>query len=72
MPAAAEPRSDVVDRLERALERAKSGDIQGVQIAIMHADGMVSLLRAGTCNYAMVGILTAAASEMALALNDDD
>jgi hypothetical protein len=72
MPTAAEPSDAVIERLEKALDRARSGDIQGVQIAIMHADGLVSLLRAGTINYALVGMLTAAASEMALVLNDDD
>jgi hypothetical protein len=67
-----EPKPDVIESLETALERAKAGDIQGVQIAIMHADGLSSLLRAGGSSYSLVGMLTAAAAEMAIELGKAD
>lgn len=63
--AAAERRQQVIDQLEELLERAKSGDIQGVQIVTLHSDGTVGYWPGGLIQYNLIGRMFAAAADMA-------
>lgn len=62
------PNENIVEKIERLLEQAKSGEIQGVQmIALLH-DGCVQHQCAGAVQYNVVGMLFAAAQECVKAL----
>lgn len=48
--AAGIPRDDLVEELERLIEAARSGEIQGIAGAILYRDGATSVVAAGLCN----------------------
>ena len=52
-----EPVPAVVEALEKLLEAAQSGDVQGFAVAVMHADSSTSTRRAGIHGRALVGAL---------------
>ena len=52
------PNASVIEALEEALERARSGEIQGVAIAQLHADRLASYAIAGIIGgYSLLGAL---------------
>lgn len=54
--ATAEPRESVIKELEDLLERARSGEVQGVAYAALHSDGLASWGIFGAQGpYSMVG-----------------
>jgi hypothetical protein len=52
-----QPDEYVVHELERALEMARSGEINGITIAYLHADDATSGRSAGLSSRAMIGML---------------
>jgi hypothetical protein len=52
-----EANPDVVAELERLLEMARSGEIKGTMIAVLHADDCVSGSRRGESSYRLTGLL---------------
>lgn len=63
--AAAEQQPLVIEQLEKVLERARSGDIQGVQIFTLHSDGLAGHWQAGLIQYSMIGMMFAAFQSIA-------
>lgn len=49
---------DVVAELERVLEMARSGEIKGVMVAVIHHDDCVSGSRKGEASFRLVGLMT--------------
>lgn len=59
--AAGEPSPALIARLEDLLEQARSGEVQGIAYAALHADRLASFAVAGRVGgYAMMGALTMA------------
>lgn len=53
-------REGVVEALERALEQARSGEVQGIALALLHADGLGSYALCGCVGaYSLLGAATA-------------
>lgn len=53
-------RAGVVEALERALEQARSGEVQGIALAMLHADGLGSYALCGCVGaYSLLGAATA-------------
>jgi hypothetical protein len=50
-----EPNPHVVSALEALLERARSGDMQGIAAVYLHTDGATGGVMAGLRNYALIG-----------------
>lgn len=60
VPQAAEPLESVIATLRRALEMAEAGEIQGVAVAMFHADGLSSWDAAGVIDsFAVLGAISA-------------
>ena len=72
----AEPRPALVKYLEDLLERARSGDLQGIVTVGMDADGFAAYGLIGSCGgFAMQGALTLASTlvaEINLSQLDDE
>jgi hypothetical protein len=56
--------SDVVKLLEDMLERARSGDVVGVSVAVQHSDECCQWYRAGLSSYRLLGFVHGMAFEM--------
>jgi hypothetical protein len=52
-----EPDAETVVELEKLLEAARSGEVQGIAIVFLHADGAVNCTYGGKTTYALVGKL---------------
>lgn len=52
-----EVNAEVVAELEQLLERARSGDVQGVAIAFVHGDGASNCTYGGVITFSIVGKL---------------
>jgi hypothetical protein len=55
---------DVVKLLEDMLERARSGDVVGVSVAVQHSDECCQWHRAGLSSYRLLGLVHGMAGEM--------
>jgi hypothetical protein len=62
---AAERQPLVIEQLETVLERARSGDVQGVQIFTLHSDGLAGHWQGGLVQYSMIGMMFAAFQSIA-------
>lgn len=51
-------KQDVVSCIERLLEQAKSGDIDGVAYAVSHFDGASSFQSAGVASHSLLGAVS--------------
>lgn len=58
VPRAGEPRPEVVERLERLLEMARSGEIQGVGAAVLYRDDSTQVFAVGLATRGMLGAVT--------------
>lgn len=73
VPATHEPREKVIEALERALEAAQSGEVQGVALACFHADGLSSHTLAGCVgSYGLIGAAQVLVHKLTLAAMDGD
>ena len=52
-----EANSDVVLAIERLLEQAKSGDIDGLTYAVSYTDGASSFQSAGVASHSLIGAI---------------
>lgn len=52
-----EPCADLVQKLENILEMARSGEVDGMVIALHHADGRRNDQRAGAGGRSMIGMI---------------
>ena len=60
VPQAARPNQGAIEVLEQALDMARSGEVQGVALAMLHADLLASHAHGGfTVGYAILGAATA-------------
>jgi hypothetical protein len=62
------PQDDVIEQLERALEMARSGEINGVLMAANHADECTSSSRRGYSDRRTIGELELAKADLVDAL----
>lgn len=69
-PANVAPREDVIRNLETALERARSGNIQGIIMVTDELDGYTGTCRVGVASYSMVGRLHEMIRNTLAALDD--
>jgi hypothetical protein len=65
VPQAEPPSPDVIKLLEDMLERARSGDVLGVSIAVQHSDECCQWRRAGLTSYRLLGFVHGMAGQMA-------
>jgi hypothetical protein len=60
VPQERRPMETVIEALEKALEMAKAGEVQGIACTLLHADGLASYALCGVVGtYAMLGAATA-------------
>lgn len=52
-----EPRPNLIEALESALEMARSGEIVGMAVAFVHADKATSTMRFGSLTRSLIGEL---------------
>lgn len=52
------PRPELIADLERVLEMAKAGEIEGIAYAVQHADGCTNFYRIGRLTRAVIGALS--------------
>lgn len=52
-----EVNAEAVAEIEQLLERARSGDVQGIAIAYVHGDGATNCTYGGVINFSLVGKL---------------
>lgn len=65
------PQPDIVRKLEDALDMARAGAIQGIQIVMLCDDGCVLHIQAGATQYNVVGMLFSAAHDCLKTLERD-
>ena len=72
--AEATPNAPVISLLEEYLERARSGDVQGVVFASLHSDDLCSYSCAGAIggSYGLVGAVTMALDNLVAITRRDD
>lgn len=72
VPATKEPRVGVIEELERALEAARSGDVQGIALAMFHHDSTASWAIQGVANtLQLAGAIAVMASEQIDEIKED-
>ncbi len=60
-----EPREAVIFELERILEMARAGEVQGISLAYVYADGVASYTNAGLFrSYAVIGAVECAKTRL--------
>jgi hypothetical protein len=69
-PPKAEPHAGVIQALEEALQRARAGQIIGVRMATLLADGIPHGTIVGYSNYGLLGMLAGMTSNLAAELDD--
>lgn len=71
-PYAGEPSQTTVELLEDLLDRARSGEIQGVCGAMLYRDGTGTGFYAGFRNNSLLGALAKKQHQLSVALTEDD
>lgn len=66
-PPKGEVNADVVETLEKLLDRARSGEVIGIAYAVQHPERMTSYWRAGFCSRAILGAMLLLQHEMCAA-----
>lgn len=64
------PAADIIEQLEKALERAKTGNIQGIIMVTDELDGYTGTCRMGVMSYSMIGRLNEMIRNTLAALDD--
>lgn len=58
IPAIGEPNEKMIRELERLLEAARSGDLQGVVVAMLHKDDTTQSMRCGVMSRGLIGLVS--------------
>lgn len=67
-----EPNMNCISVLEDMLEKARSGEVIGAAVAVMHADGLSSWATGGKCvGFSLIGALEVMKSGIVEAARDD-
>ncbi len=72
VPVPGQPNPDVVEALEAMLEQARSGEIHGLRMIVLHTNGTASGVARGLLNYSMVGMVHSMSVDMVAELNAAD